>query len=468
MIKEIEITSTRKFGIELEVGCENGDNFQNGVRFAEMQKGFESHHDGSIKGFNYCTEIVSPPLIAQEGLNQLNLIVDKLIENKFKVNESTGFHVHLDATDLLSDFEKIIVPVKDLYETFNKQKLEKVIIIPETLIKQRQPNITSEFIEELSTNVRGNDSYYHFELTQDFQLYIHLSKQFPQLKYKRLNVENIVHFTQKTKEMTKKVDELNKEREKLRRIYHNIIEETSNRTGRTSYNLGRTEIIDTAIARGFEKEIERFWQLENSRAGANPEILKMLSESQVSDKDYALVIKRKEDHHDKLKALLGFYLVFNDIMTSFVPKDRRGNHYCKDLTTKYNFDEILKIKSYEDFDKVWYKTTNMTHVKQLKGNKYHESRYYMVNFHSLTKHKTIEIRSHSGTLNKRKIARWLLLHQTIFDKVVNDNNIMEFLAHCNEIKDFEAKTETFYKYLALDKVIEKELRERALRFNQEI
>jgi hypothetical protein len=78
---------------------------------------------------------------------------------------------------------------------------------------------------------------------------------------------------------------------------------------------------------------------------------------------------------------LGKYL---PILTKLVPSSRRNNRYCK------------------------------ASVSELSG-----CRYHAVNMTSLSKHKTIEVRLHSGTTDARKIENWVRLLRSIVESKAN-------------------------------------------------
>lgn len=77
---------------------------------------------------------------------------------------------------------------------------------------------------------------------------------------------------------------------------------------------------------------------------------------------------------EKLETIHGNLVVSHRLLINMLPPSRRHNRYCRLNATR-------KIK--------W------------------SNRYFMVNGSSLQKHKTIEIRSHSSTLNADKIMNWV-------------------------------------------------------------
>lgn len=461
----IKLSSDRTFGVEIEVGHESPNDFQKGLNeISKYYDNFRSVHDGSIKNFALTTEIVSPVLRGQDGLKDLFSVVDILKKHKFKVNETCGLHVHLGADDLSSNTEIIVVPINELWDKYGKEKLEEVYIMP---LKNEVVRNTKRLTNLLK------DVNFDFGL-EDGEYFLHEEKKCKQLEFKRLRCKKVKYITKKSSIPENIIEEVykidNDKRKELKILQDFINNARLSREGNLNFYIGG--YIDLHDNKDYDSlSTEQNIELKKLKnyflsGGIHNSFKEYISKLEVENNEVAIIVKERNQTHDSLKLLFGFYLIFNDVLSSFLPKSRRNNHYCKELQTKYSIDEILKINSFDDFDKLWYKSSNGNEIKMLKGNKYHESRYYAINFHSLAKLGTIEIRSHSGTLDKHKIARWILLHQTIFDKVIADKNMQDFLVRVKDIKDLTAKTEIFYDFLSLDKKIETEWRFRADKFNQ--
>jgi hypothetical protein len=129
--------------------------------------------------------------------------------------------------------------------------------------------------------------------------------------------------------------------------------------------------------------------------------------------------RTKEDPR-ALRNMLRFYLAYEDVLLSFLPASRRGNNYCRHLRTALSIAELETARTLEAVEQMWYRSQNKAEVNRCKRSKYHDSRYYGVNVHSLLKDGHLEIRYHSGTLNPQKILYWVALHQAILDGAVND------------------------------------------------
>ncbi len=109
------------------------------------------------------------------------------------------------------------------------------------------------------------------------------------------------------------------------------------------------------------------------------------------------------------------YVVFEDVIMSFLPFSRRRNDYCRPLAEAFKMGDLETIESIAEVEKLWYQERTYSNVYQAKGHKYHASRYFGANFHSLLAHGHFEVRFHSGTTNTRKILEWANLHALILD-----------------------------------------------------
>lgn len=140
----------------------------------------------------------------------------------------------------------------------------------------------------------------------------------------------------------------------------------------------------------------------------------------------------KEDNTtvEKLKNVLLTYVVFNDVISGMVPNSRKENNsYCRRVSDTYSVEEILAVKTVEDFQKLWYLTDSISEVRDFQREHYNNSRYQDVNLHSIwNRTNTIEIRSHKSTLEPKLILNWIKFHQLIVDSVasgkLNQGNIL--------------------------------------------
>jgi len=91
------------FGCEFEVTMPRrhappAGGYHNGLQIEGLPAGWNAQHDGSIRvntRGHVGVEIVSPVLKGAEGLQQIKLVCAWLKSKNAKVNQSTGFHVHV-------------------------------------------------------------------------------------------------------------------------------------------------------------------------------------------------------------------------------------------------------------------------------------------------------------------------------------------------------------------------------------
>ena len=454
MLKD-RINTDRKFGIELEAYNEDADRHSK-FKGGGLQKisDWKAVHDGSVQG-GYCTEVVSPPMTGSKGVEAVEAVTKAMRDAKYKVNETCGFHVHVDCQEMTSPVRHSVVKAQDFYDSFRAKNLERVVFVDKVIGAEfASPKIMKDHIDAWSLS-DGQIEYYSDWNQNDFITLHTRSRSNPFLKYKRLKTENVSYIIKVQRSV---FEEVEKEVYKKHSLYKNLVEY------RRLKNSNITELDELNKLRA----IERLLLYVSDKPGRDQEIIdRMISMREVHKNDLVLVEYKEDKNHNYVKNAFAFYLVFSDVLFSMLPKSRRSNKFCRDLGGKYTLAEIEKISSHEDFDKVWYKNSNLSEIKSLKGSKYHESRYFQINFHSLFKFGTIEVRSHSGTLNAKKIINWVHLQQTIVEKCINDPNVMEFVKKANEIKDLDMRTDAMFSYLGLNKNVEKELKYRINKLNSE-
>lgn len=105
----IDYTFTHKFGVEIEAYNCTQEKLRQELREAGIRVAVESYNhdtrshwklvnDSSLRGSN-SFELVSPILVGEDGLKELEMVCWVLDLCNAKVNESCGFHVHMDAAD---------------------------------------------------------------------------------------------------------------------------------------------------------------------------------------------------------------------------------------------------------------------------------------------------------------------------------------------------------------------------------
>ena len=194
-----------------------------------------------------------------------------------------------------------------------------------------------------------------------------------------------------------------------------------------AYNIGQRELVNALREAGISVEVEdynhrtrRYWKIvtDASLSGTNAfELVSPILEGQAGLEELQTVcrvLKAKRAfinrscglhvHFDaehiglpQTKNLLINYARYEAIIDSFMPASRRAgtNSYCMSLT-----DRTSRIDT----------ATSM----QALTSQALPSRYFKVNLQSYLRHKTIEFRQHSGTIEFEKISNWVLfLHNLV-------------------------------------------------------
>ena len=115
-----------------------------------------------------------------------------------------------------------------------------------------------------------------------------------------------------------------------------------------------------------------------------------------------------------LKKLYLFYLRYEEMFFSMLPNSRRTRSFCKKFEKYYKDtpDKIMNVTSLDKFKEMIYETSNYRNDTRDHG---YRKRYCWANLHSIFYRGTLEIRSHSGTINPLKIINWILIHQEVLD-----------------------------------------------------
>lgn len=150
-----------------------------------------------------------------------------------------------------------------------------------------------------------------------------------------------------------------------------------------------------------------------------------------------------------LKDLWKAHLIFEDVLFSFLPFNRRTNRYCRPLRDYFKVSEIELIETVFDAEKLWYKQQDYDSIRSEKQHHHHASRYFGVNFHSLFSGGHLELRHHSGTINAKKILQWANLHALIMDAAVNREFSADFLSEAQATTSLKDKTQMLFDRIHL-------------------
>ncbi len=166
-----------------------------------------------------------------------------------------------------------------------------------------------------------------------------------------------------------------------------------------------------------------------------------------------------------LQKMMIFFMVFEDVIMSFLPESRRENSYCLPLSEFYHLKEIKETNSIEDFEILWYREKSKEQRDERKKDRHDRSRYCGINFHSLLANGHLEIRYHSGTINYEKISNWIKLFVLILDKIVDSSSgsyghqmssrlNTPTLLKTKFILSLPEKTKTFFEMIDLPKELQ--------------
>jgi hypothetical protein len=166
-----------------------------------------------------------------------------------------------------------------------------------------------------------------------------------------------------------------------------------------------------------------------------------------------------------IKKIFAFYMIFDEVIMSMLPRARRNNRFAKQLKSGYSLDKVFEVSSKSQLESIWYSETDGEIIGARKEARYVDSRYYGVNLHSLMRNggNTIEIRYHSPTFSATKILNWTALHQQIIDRVPHLSE--KTLKSHASLLFFEDKLDGFCSLLKLDETLEDYVRDRIALFN---
>lgn len=120
------------------------------------------------------------------------------------------------------------------------------------------------------------------------------------------------------------------------------------------------------------------------------------------------------------------YVIFENSIDAFMPNSRRGNNnqYCKSMNTANNINATLT------------RIHTATSLEMIERRLTDRNRYYKLNTQSFWRHKTIEFRQHSGTIEFEKISNWIFFLARMIEfsktKISEDGTQNGFKQFCNE------------------------------------
>ena len=93
---------------------------------------------------------------------------------------------------------------------------------------------------------------------------------------------------------------------------------------------------------------------------------------------------------DDWQALIKNYINYEKLIDSFMPKSRRNNYYCKSM-----------MKNHRSKNSIYADLERCDCIEDIRD--FYNSKYYRLNVQSYFRHKSVEFRQHSGTIEFEKI-----------------------------------------------------------------
>jgi len=138
-----------------------------------------------------------------------------------------------------------------------------------------------------------------------------------------------------------------------------------------------------------------------------------------------------------IKKIVAAYYLYEELIERMLPVSRRTNSYCKRLKSNYPFiaDNIVN-----KLDGIYCGRTGE------KTSRYNSLRYANLNIHSWYYRGTLEVRSHSATLNPTKIQNWILIHHKFFEYALS-KTLKYWILRKPSLKEFKGIIgQTLYNY----------------------
>lgn len=393
------IKSSRKFGIEVEMF----HSVKKGLHelHKNISRVFGIEHDGSIDAAGgYGIEVVSPILKGQAGEKAVIELFSVINKIAFSVNRSCGLHVHLDGKDFGKSDKTYVSRIRDVST-------------------------------DVLANLKGDD--YAFVIREEVMSTISNRRGLEAVEVARLIADEYIGTEGNSlflsKELGFSLPEI---------VRKNALYESS--SARTMIDLFAFERQETTGGKTEAVVIDKL----------------------VPDGGDYLCILYNNKSLTNILTLLYLHTVFSDVFMSMLPKSRRqDNLYCQGLNQGFSAGQIENIGTFTELENAWYKTRTAREASRRKGNNYDESRYFSINLHSLfAKYGTIEIRSHSATLDPNKVLYWVAFHQEILDRIVSGHITIGLLKQGANIFDTKEKTEFLMSVLGLRPALLKYMEQR--------
>ncbi len=177
-----------------------------------------------------------------------------------------------------------------------------------------------------------------------------------------------------------------------------------------------------------------------------------------------VVDSNRRKYPAELLQLWRTYIVFEDVIMSFLPFSRRRNDYCRPMSEAFKVNDLDIIDSLAEAERFWYKERTYSGIQNAKGSQYHASRYFGANFHSLLANGHFEVRFHSGTLQAKKILEWANLHALIMDACADKAMDVAFFREAQATYRLNDKTNLLFDKIGLAESSRQYFRSRQKKF----
>lgn len=158
-----------------------------------------------------------------------------------------------------------------------------------------------------------------------------------------------------------------------------------------------------------------------------------------------------------IKKIYLFYGKYEPYFFEMLPPSRQQNSFCYKYKKAYSCkkEEVEKAETMEEIQELLYNTEGPEYYMRHQKAEGHRMRYCWINLHSIFYRGTIEVRSHSGTINQNKIINWFRIHERAL-KIIEKLTIKQII----ELEDSKQALLGLY-----DKELRKYIRARMQTFN---
>jgi hypothetical protein len=416
------IKSKRPFGVEFEVNLLNKGR---DILRDMLDRAFRLVHDGSV---NNGIEVVTPILGGKLGESSVRDICKALEKVKAGTDKTCGLHVHFDAADFYSKHRASVVTLEKAIEIIKKDEDIDGYIIPDVAMKELKLKHDSGLYRAVSSFGKLDE----FDICE----FDHMINSTPTMRSTLTNYKDKADARLVLERLKIVVPS------KPNTMYGFALAHVPTRDSYEKYK--------GPIVLGQHRYSE-FKILVDQEYNSGVRVV-LFNRSGLTEMSY---------ENRRLRRLAAFYLAFDDVIAAMLPAKRRTNDYTKRIGTRINMHDITEASDHLKFFNLWTKTGSLKDFKGTLHDQRHNSRYYGVNFRSLLKHGTIEIRYLGGSIDPDHVLHWTALHHAVLDGCANLAND-RFAANRSEkasmIVNTEAKADLFFSKLKLEKDTEDYLR----------